>query len=97
VSALEVHGDDVVIRVRVQPKASQSRLRVEEDGRVRVALTAPPVDGAANKALCAFLAGYFGLPKRAVTLESGHKSREKAVRLAGIQLNEAKRRLAGNE
>ena len=92
-SALEANGDDVVIRVRVQPKASRSQLRVEEDGRVRVTLTAPPVDGAANKALCVFLADYFGLPKRAVTLESGHKSREKAVRLSGIQLNNVERRL----
>ena len=96
-SALEAHGKDVIIRVRVQPKASRSQLRVEEDGRVRVAITAPPVDGAANKALCAFLARHFGLAKRAVTVESGHKNREKAVRLVGIQLNEAKRRLVGDE
>lgn len=95
--ALEPDGADVILRVRVQPKASRAQIRVEEDGRVRVALTAPPVDGAANKALCVFLADCFGLPKRAVTLESGHKSREKAVRLSGIQLNQIERRLLGDE
>ena len=81
--AVEQRGGDVVVRVRVQPKASREGLVVESGGRIRVALTAPPVEGEANKALCAFLAKRAGVPKRAVRLLSGEKSREKTLLIEG--------------
>jgi hypothetical protein len=75
----------VLVRVRVQPKAAHDAVRIEADGRIRIALTAPPVDGAANAALCAFIARLLRLPKRAVSVESGEKSRDKALRVDGGQ------------
>ena len=76
---IELKNGQVLVHVRVQPKASRNDVMVDEDGRIRVALTAPPVEGAANKALCLFLAQHFEIPRSAVTLVSGDKSREKTV------------------
>jgi uncharacterized protein len=73
----------VLLRVRVQPKASRNELLVEADGRLRAALTAPPVEGAANRALIALLARQFKLPKSSITLFRGERSRDKTVRLQG--------------
>lgn len=60
---------------------------------LKVKVRAPALDGRANAALLGFLADKLGLPKRAVTLVRGEKSRHKVVRLAGLTLAEAKARL----
>ncbi len=83
-NALRADGTDVLLRVRVQPRASREAVVGEAEGRLRVALTAPPVEGAANDALRRFLAGRLGVARSRVTLESGEKSREKTVRIAGL-------------
>jgi uncharacterized protein (TIGR00251 family) len=77
-------GSGILLSVRVQPRASRNALIVEADGRVRVALTAPPVEGAANEALRAYLAEVFGVSRASVTVVRGEKSREKTVSLTGI-------------
>jgi hypothetical protein len=82
--AIEEKDGAVLLRVRVQPKASRNAVSVEPDGRIRIALTAPPVDGEANQALVAFMAKQCGLPKRAVRVVSGERSREKTLALTGI-------------
>lgn len=89
----EQKGADVLLRVRVQPKASRDALIREPDGRVRVALTAPPVEGAANSALTAFLSRQLRIPKSRVTLEQGAKSRDKVVRIVSVSLHEVRERL----
>lgn len=76
--AIEARDGGVVVRVRVQPKASREAISGSLDA-IKVALTAPPVDGEANTALIILLAKRVGLPKSAVRLVSGEKSREKAV------------------
>ena len=83
----------VLLKVRVQPKSSRNGLMVEPDGRVRVALTAPPVEGAANKALCDYLSKVFDIPRRSITVVRGDKSREKTVRLEGLSAEAARVRL----
>lgn len=82
--AVEEFEGGVRICVRVQPKASRNAIIFEPEGRIRVALTAPPVEGAANKALVAFLAKEFGISKGAVQLVRGEKSRDKIVQLSGV-------------
>jgi len=82
-SFLKEREGGVELRVRVQPKASRNAI-AEEEGRVRVALTAPPVEGAANEALCAYLADRLGVAKRCVRLMKGDKSREKTVFIMGL-------------
>ena len=74
----------VYVHVRVQPKASRNAVIFEADGRIKVTLTAPPVEGAANKALVVFIAERLGIPKRQVFLEKGERSREKSLRIEGI-------------
>lgn len=83
----------VSIRVHVAPRASASRVLGLYDGAWKVALTAPPVEGAANKALVEFLAKALGVPKRSVVLVSGRASRNKIVEIAGISDEDVYRRL----
>jgi hypothetical protein len=91
---LETKEGYVLLKVRVQPKSSRNGLTVEHDGRVRVALTAPPVDGAANQALCDYLAKVFDIPRRSIAVVRGDKAREKTVRLDGLAAESARARLA---
>ncbi len=90
---LEQRDGYVLLSVRVQPKASRDAICGESDGRVRVALTAPPVDGAANKALVRFLAKELGLPRRVFSVVRGERSREKTLRLDGVCVEEVVGRL----
>ncbi len=75
--------DGLTIHVRVQPRASRDEITGTQDGRLRVRLTAPPVDGAANEACQKFLAGLLGVPKSAVRQTAGHKAREKTFQVQG--------------
>lgn len=58
---------------------------------LKVRLTAPPVDGAANEALVELLAGAFGIPTRAVTIVAGMSSRTKIVELEGVTEDRVRR------
>lgn len=84
-------GKGVVIKVRVQPRASKNSLAGEMEGAIKVRLTAPPVDGAANEACCKYFAELFGVAKSNVSIVSGHTGRNKLVRVEGV--DEAKARL----
>ena len=81
---IEARSGDVLIRVRVQPRASSNAVRLDEAGRLRIALAAPPVDGLANKALRVYLAKLLGCSKSALTLSAGEKSRDKTLTLTGM-------------
>ena len=85
-SGLEVEsrGHAVRVRVRVSPRASRDRIGGVHAGALKVKLTAPPVDGAANAALIALFAKRLGVPKRAVTLLSGHSGRDKHLEIEGV-------------
>jgi uncharacterized protein (TIGR00251 family) len=76
-------GRDLVIEMRIQPRAKRSGFAGLQGGRVRVRLQAPPVDGRANAALVEFLATAFSVPRAQVTIESGLTSRDKRVRIHG--------------
>lgn len=91
-------GGDALLAVRVTPRAKRSALAglvADAEGRplLAIKLAAPPVDGAANKALIAFLADAAGVPKSAVTLLSGETARKKLLRFAGISARELADRL----
>ena len=73
-----------VLHVRVIPRAPRTRVDGERGGAILIRLAAPPVDGAANDALVAFLADALGLPRRDITIAAGAKSRDKRVRIAGL-------------
>ena len=80
--------EGIELRVFVQPRASRNKLVEWRGDELKIALAAPPVDGAANKACCVFLAKTFGLSRGAVQLLSGESSRHKRLLLAGATLQE---------
>ena len=69
------------INVRVIPRAKQNKITVENDGCLRVHITAAPVDGAANDAVIRALADYFDVPKSQIKIIRGATSRNKVVEL----------------
>lgn len=74
----------VRFRVRVQPRAARNELAGLHGPALKVRLTAPPVDGAANEACLAFLAERLGVPRGRLTVVSGHASREKVIEALGV-------------
>jgi uncharacterized protein (TIGR00251 family) len=81
---LTVTADSVTFRVKVAPRASRSLLQGVHDGALKVSLTAPPVEGAANAALCQLLADLLRVPKRAIEITHGQQARLKTVRVRGV-------------
>jgi uncharacterized protein (TIGR00251 family) len=71
----------VTFQVRVVPRASRSEVAGEHDGALRVRVTAPPVDGAANDEVVRTLARALGVSRSLVEIKSGHTSRVKQVRV----------------
>jgi uncharacterized protein (TIGR00251 family) len=84
----------VAFGVEVKVRASRTRVLGVKADRLSVALAAPPVDGAANEALCAALADYFDIPKSQVRLISGQKSRKKQIEIKGLTPAKLKTKLA---
>ncbi|MEW8508306.1 MAG: DUF167 family protein [Candidatus Thiodiazotropha sp.] len=74
--------DDLIINLRIQPKASRDAfIGPYGEDEYKIAITAPPVDGKANSHLLRFIAKAFGLPASRVELISGKSSRSKRLRL----------------
>lgn len=82
--AFKASADAVSFAVRVTPRASRSAILGVSEGVLKVSLTAPPVEGAANAALCAYLAEVLDLPRRIVEISHGHRARLKTVRVSGL-------------
>jgi len=76
----------ILLRCHVQPGARQTRLCGLYDGCVKIQLQAPPVDGKANKALIAWLARLFGVPRSSVELRQGASGRRKTLFIASDRL-----------
>ncbi|MBS2030134.1 MAG: DUF167 domain-containing protein [Deltaproteobacteria bacterium] len=85
--------EGVEVALLVQPRASRTRVVGEHDGRLKVALAAPPVDGAANDALIEFLADCLKVGRRALRLAHGDASRRKTVVVAGAKASEIQQAL----
>lgn len=76
----------MILELYVQPGAKRSEFAGEYDGRLKLRLAAPPVEGKANEALIAFLADHFNVPKRNVRIAAGLRSRRKRVVIEGARL-----------
>ncbi|MBA1444420.1 MAG: YggU family protein [Gammaproteobacteria bacterium] len=74
-------GDDLTLRLRIQPKASRDTFVGPHGDDFKIRITAPPVDGRANAHLIKLLAKAFGVPRSQVTLVSGETSRSKCLRI----------------
>lgn len=74
-------GEDLILRVRVQPRASREGLAGTTGDRLKVRLHAPPVEGEANEALIALVARSCGVPRGQVELIRGQRGREKDLKV----------------
>ena len=74
----------VTFSVRVVPRSSRNQIVGVESGALKIKLTAPPVESAANAALIEFVAEWLGVKRSAVSIISGAKARKKLVRVNGV-------------
>jgi uncharacterized protein len=82
---MEERGGAIRFAVRVTPRASREAIEGVYQGALKVRLTAPPVDDRANEALIELLAERLNVPKSAVRIVAGAKSRTKQVEVAGVR------------
>jgi uncharacterized protein (TIGR00251 family) len=80
--------------VKVHPRARRDAITGTVGDAVKLSLTAPPVDGKANQAVIEFFADLFDIPRSSVTIASGETSRNKVVRISGVNKQSVERRLA---
>ena len=76
--------DFAVLQVRLTPKGGRNEVIRREAGLLYVRVTAPPVDGAANKALIELLSSVLHVPKSKIAFQAGETSRDKTLRVAGL-------------
>lgn len=90
-------SDGALVAVRVRPRSARDEILGWREGVLQVRVTAPPVEGQANGAVAALVAGALGLPPSAVRVVRGEKGREKLVSVAGLGPDEVRARLRGRE
>lgn len=74
-------GDDLLLQIKLQPRASRDEFADVQQDRLRVRITAPPIEGKANAHLLKWIARQFGVARSAVTLEKGQTSPLKRLRI----------------
>jgi hypothetical protein len=84
VAKSEKRPAEATLDIRVIPRSPRTSVDGMRGAAILVRLAAPPVDGAANDALIAFLSAALDIPRRQITIVSGERSRDKRVRIAGI-------------
>ncbi len=90
---LERHAEGTVVAVRAQPGARRNEIRGEQDGALKVCVTAAPEKGKANKAIVAVLSKSLSLRKSQIELIAGETARRKRFLVRGIDLDELARRI----
>jgi uncharacterized protein (TIGR00251 family) len=83
----------ICLAVKLQPRASKNEIGPSQGNEIKIRVTAPPVEGAANEALIRFLAETLGCARSAVRIVRGQSSRHKTVAVAGVSAAEARARL----
>src|SRR6266404_4792276 len=90
---IRIQEDAVRLAVKVQPRASKNEIGEVLGDELKIKVTAPPVDSAANEALVRFLAEKLDCPRSRVELVRGHTSRHKVVKLYGFSVEDVLARL----
>lgn len=91
---LRVQPDGVLLLVKLQPRASRNEIGEALGDELRIKVTAPPVDAAANEALIKLLAEHFDCPRNHVVLARGQTSRHKTIKLYGLKPDQIVEKLA---
>jgi uncharacterized protein len=89
----EQTADGVTFAVKVHPRAKTNAITGELGDALKLALTAPPLDGKANQACIEFFAKLLKVSRSSVTITSGQSSRNKVVRVAGLSAEELRKRI----
>jgi uncharacterized protein len=92
-AAIKNSPTGVTFAVKVHPRAQKNAITSQTGDALKVALTAPPVDGKANEACIDFFAKLLNVPRSSVTIAAGQTSRNKVIRVVGLSPEEARRRL----
>lgn len=87
-------GDRARLNIRVKPRSSVSEVVGLEGGALVVKVSAPPVDGLANRAVCELVADLVGVGKSSVTVERGERSRDKVITVEGLSQEQVDELLA---
>ena len=85
--------DGITISLRVQPRSPRTKVDGVHDGAIRLRVSAPPVEGAANAAIIDFLRKQLGVRKSDITIIQGETSRQKVVAVVGIDARGARKAL----
>jgi uncharacterized protein (TIGR00251 family) len=88
-------ANSVTFAVRVHPRAKKNSITGELGDALKVALTAPPIDGRANQACIEFFAKFLDVPRASVSIAAGETSRNKVIRVAGSSADALRSKLAG--
>jgi uncharacterized protein (TIGR00251 family) len=86
-----VTGNGIILNLNIQPRSSKNQVCGVQDNALKIRLTSPPVDGAANKLCREFLADLLDVPKSAVEIISGETSRHKRVRITTSDSDQTRR------
>jgi uncharacterized protein (TIGR00251 family) len=79
-----IRDDELIFKIQVVPRSARSEVVGEHNGSLRIRVAAPPVEGAANDEVIRLLAKAFKVPRRAVTILTGHNARLKQVSIGGL-------------
>ncbi len=88
---LETNDGQWILQLHVQPKGSKTKIVGLHDGRLKLTVASPPVDGKANKEVISFLASVLKIRKKDVVLTSGLQSRKKNVCISGLEAKDIRR------
>jgi hypothetical protein len=92
-AAIKNSPNGATFTIRVHPRARKNAITGEAGDALKVALTAPPVDGKANEGCIEFFAKLLKLPRSSVTIAAGLTSRNKVIRVAGLTAQQVRERL----
>ena len=90
---LKQTAQGLTFTVKVQPRARKNAITGTVGDALKLALTAPPVEGKANEAVISFFAKFFDIPRSSITIASGATSRLKIIRISGASRQTLERRL----
>jgi len=91
--AIQNSPSGATFAVIVHPRAKKNAITGEVGNALKLALTAPPVDGKANEACIEFFAKLLNLPRSSVTIASGQTSRNKVIRVLGLTAQQVRNRI----
>jgi uncharacterized protein (TIGR00251 family) len=91
---MQENAEGVTFAVKVHPRAKKNAIAGELGEALKVALTAPPVEGKANQACIEFFAKLLKVPRSSVSIAAGQSSRNKVIRVVGLSAEELQKRLS---